>query len=305
MPEKNKNDIVKYKDFHMPAMQPFMIIADFETYTNKLNQIKPYSFGMFTHCVFDENNNELTHFTCKNCLAKFFVRLKHHVNRINEIKAKPNPYSNPNACKNNANKTICLICYKEILADKPHAYRYYCKKRGYFYGFKHSECKRRLNQLTVLCHNGPKFDFRLIITYLAKKCFDSNISCISNSMETFLTFSINNFGNTIINLRFVDSYNHLTSPLDGSVKSLLNKDTDINSIKNKFPSLFQYFGDKALKLLRKRVYPYDYMDEEWENKLKEKELLGIEYFHSSLSNAKCSIDDYNYAKEIYEIFGCK
>ena len=71
MPEKNKNDIVKYKDFHMPAMQPFMIIADFETYTNKLNQIKPYSFAMFTHCVFDENNNELTHFTCKNCLAKF------------------------------------------------------------------------------------------------------------------------------------------------------------------------------------------------------------------------------------------
>ena len=124
-------------------------------------------------------------------------------------------------------------------------------------------------------------------------------------METFLTFSINNFVNIIANLRFIDSDKHLTYPLDAIIKSLLNKDADINSIKNKFPSLFQYFGDKALKLLRKRVYPYDYMDEEWENKLKEKELLGIEYFHSSLSNAKCSIDDYNYAKEIYEIFGCK
>ena len=95
----------------------------------------------------------------------------------------------------------------------------------------------------------------------------------------------------------------MTSPLDAIIKSLLNKEADINSIKNKFPSLFQYFGDKALKLLI--VYPYDYMDEDWENKLKEKELLGIEYFHSSLSNTKCSIDDYNYAKEIYKIFGCK
>ena len=67
MPEKNKNDIVKSKDFHMQTMQTFMIIANFETYTNKLNQIKPYSFGMFTHCNLDENNNEVTYFTGKSC----------------------------------------------------------------------------------------------------------------------------------------------------------------------------------------------------------------------------------------------
>ena len=40
--KKDKNDIVKFRDYLMQAMQPFMIIADFETYTNKLNQIKPY-----------------------------------------------------------------------------------------------------------------------------------------------------------------------------------------------------------------------------------------------------------------------
>ena len=59
IPEKNKNDIVKFRDYHMQATQPFMIIADFETYTDKLNQIKPYSFAMFTHCIFNENNNKL------------------------------------------------------------------------------------------------------------------------------------------------------------------------------------------------------------------------------------------------------
>ena len=47
------------------------------------------------------------------------------------------------------------------------------------------------------------------------------------------------------------------------------------------------------------------MDENWENKSKEKKLPNIEYFHSSLSNTKFSIDDYNYAKEIYIFFGCK
>ena len=59
-------------------------------------------------------------------------------------------------------------------------------------------------------------------------------------MQTFLTFLINTFDNTTINLRFIDSYKHLSTSLDVIVKSLLNKDTDINSIKNKFPFLFHY-----------------------------------------------------------------
>ena len=91
-------------------------------------------------------------------------------------------------------------------------------------------------------------------------------------METFLIFSINNFNNTIITLRFIDSYRQLSTSLDVLVKSVLSKETDINLIKNKFLSLFQYFDDNALKLLRKGVYPYDYMDVNWRNKLKEKEL---------------------------------
>ena len=116
----------------MQTMQPFMIIADFETFSNKLNQIKPYSFGMFIHCIFDENNNQLSYFTIKNCLDKFFVHLKYHVNKINKIKARPNPYSNSNAYKNNTNEIICLICNKEILTNKPHAIDIIVKKQDIF-----------------------------------------------------------------------------------------------------------------------------------------------------------------------------
>ena len=47
------------------------------------------------------------------------------------------------------------------------------------------------------------------------------------------------------------------------------------------------------------------MNENWENKLKEKELPDIKYFNSSLSNTKCCIDDYSYEKEIYNYFKCK
>ena len=169
----------------MQTMQPFMVVADFETYTDKLNQIKPYSHAMFTHCIFNESNNKLTHYTGENCLDEFFNDLTYHVIRINKIKAKPNPYSNPDAYKCNAENTICLICNNKTLTDDPHAYPYYCKKAGSLYGFRRDECHERKLQISVLFQNSAKFDFRLIIAYLTEKCFNSNISCIAHSMETF------------------------------------------------------------------------------------------------------------------------
>ena len=129
MPEKNKNETIKFRDYHMQKIQPFMIIADFETSTNKLNQIKPY---FFTYCIFNIKNNKSTFFTGKDCLDEFVYHLVKHVNRIDKRKAKPNPYSNPNVSKSNLQNTICLICNNPILTNNPHAYQYYCKKNRIF-----------------------------------------------------------------------------------------------------------------------------------------------------------------------------
>ena len=115
MPEKNKNDTVKFRDYHMQKIQPFMIIADLQICTNKLNQIKPYSFAIFTHYIVNESNNKLTYFTGKDCLDKFFDHLIQHVNHINKTKAKPNPHTNPNVYKSNSENTICLISNNKIL----------------------------------------------------------------------------------------------------------------------------------------------------------------------------------------------
>ena len=243
-----------------------MIIADFETYTDKLNQIKTKFTCNVCPFYFSESNNKLTHYTGEDCLDDCFNDLTYYMNRINKIKAKPNPYSNPNVYKSNVENTICLICNNQILTNNHHAYRYYRKKTGYLYGFRHGECHEQKLQINVLFHNGAKFDFRLIISYLAEKCTHSNISCIAHSIQKFLTFSITNFNNSGMNLKFIDSCKHLTSSLDGLVNSLLNKDTNVQSIKSKFSLLFQNFKYDAMKLLRKGVYTYDYMDEDWENK---------------------------------------
>ena len=119
---------VKVRDYHMQAMQPIMIIAHFKTNTNKINHIKPYSFAMFTHSVFNENKDKLTNYTGKECLDKFFNDLTYHVHRKIKIKAKHNPHSNPDSYKSNVENTICLISNNQISTSNPHAYRYYCKK---------------------------------------------------------------------------------------------------------------------------------------------------------------------------------
>ena len=81
---------------------------------------------------------------------------------------------------------------------------------------------------------------------MAEKCTHSNISFNAHTMETFLSFSVTNFNITGINLRFIDSYKHLASSLDGLVNSLLNNDTNIQSTKSKSSSLLQYFKDDAI-----------------------------------------------------------
>ena len=167
-----------------------------------------------------------------------------------------------------------------------------------------------LNIKRILFHNGSKFDLRLILKHLAEKC--NNISCIAQSKETFYSLTINNFGGKNIRLKFVDSFRHLPFPLDRLVNYLSanysHKDTSeetSNKLKQNFLSMYRYFGDGFLKLLRKGVFPYEYMNYKWEKKLKKKKLPDIKYFYSSLSNTKCLTDDYEYTQYIFDYFDFK
>ena len=73
----------------------------------------------------------------------------------------------------------------------------FVKKQDIYVGLD-TECHERKLEITVLFYNDAKFDFRLIIEYLANKCYQPNINCIVHSKETFLTFSITNFNCTDI-----------------------------------------------------------------------------------------------------------
>lgn len=69
--------------------------------------------------------------------------------------------------------------------------------------------------------------------------------------------------------------------------------------------MHQFFGIDFLKLLRKGVFSYEYMDEKWKSKLKDKQLPNIKYFDSTLNNEKCNQNDYDYVQYIFNSFKCR
>ena len=53
------------------------------------------------------------------------------------------------------------------------------------------------------------------------------------------------------------------------------------------------------------MYPYEYMDDDWKDKLKENKLPDIKYFHCTLNNENCRQDEYDYTLHTIKKFKCK
>ena len=78
----------------------------------------------------------------------------------------------------------------------------------------------------------------------------------------------------------------------------------INGLIEKFPSIYQFCDEdlnKFVLLLRKGVYPYEYMDS-WE-RFHETSLAPRKAFYSELILEHISDKDYNYAQKVWEVFG--
>ena len=60
---------------------------------------------------------------------------------------------------------------------------------------------------------------------------------------------------------------------------------------------------KFILLLRKGVYPYEYMDSF--ERLKETKLPGYKHFHSELDQTNISKSDYEHAQKVWITFNCK
>ena len=112
-------------------------------------------------------------------------------------------------------------------------------------------------------------------------------------------------------LKFIDSYRFMQDSLSSLVDNLSevnNKNLEIShdTVMKKFHNTYQLCDndfDKFNLLLRKGVYPYEYMDK-WE-KFNEDKLPDKESFYSELNKEHITNEDYAHAQKVWDTFNIK
>ena len=171
--------------------------------------------------------------------------------------------------------------FKDSVRDHDHM-------TGKYRGAAYNECnfKLKLNRKTapisVIFHNWEGYDGHLPMQAMAR--VQGEIKCIWTNTEKYVSFSLGN-------LRFIDSVNFLLSSLDKLVKGI-----------DEFPIMQSKVAEenKWRLLLKKGIYPYEYMDSF--ERFAETKLPDKEKFYSSLSGKGITDEEYAHAQEVWETF---
>jgi len=173
----------------------------------------------------------------------------------------------------------CLFCAEPLLVvNFKDSVRDHDHMTGKYRGAAHNECnfKLKLNAKTVsipvVFHNLKGYDGHLLMQAMAR--VQGEIRCIPTNTEKYMSF-------TLGNLRFIDSVNFMQSSLDKLVKG-----------SEEFPIMEIMVAEenKRKLLLKKGIYPYEYMDSF--ERFNETQLPEKEKFYSSLSGKGITDEEY-------------
>ena len=185
----------------------------------------------------------------------------------------------------------CHICKKPLGKDKVRDHDHIT---GKFIGAAHSVCnlnRKESSKIPAYCHNFSGYDSHLVMKGLAQYNKPGRLSAIPLNCEKFKIITLNH-------LVLSDSMSFLGASLSALVDTL-------KVSKNNFDLLRDWLDndeDKLQALLRKGVYPYEYMTDI--EKVREKALPPIEAFTSKLGG-EISQEDYAHAQKVWKLFNCK
>ena len=324
----DEGTILKFKNYQMSERVPFMIYADTESltkkiqsceaapeksYTKKYQKHELITFSYYIKC-FDDMVYEpvMRSYTGPDASKIFVEMLEKDIKIIANIPKKNMIFGKED--EERFNREIkCWICKGEFNDDKDIKVRDHCHFTGRYRGAAHNSCnlKYRIPEFTpVAFHKLAGYDSHLFIKEFGFS--KGNIDCIPNNEEKYISFTkriqvgsyTNSKGETkplYHKIRFIDSYKFMADSLD----SLVN-----NLPKDAFYSFKREYKGKNLEhLTRKGVYPYDYMDTT--EMLKETEVPPKEVFYSKLiikhriKHEGISDEDYTHAQRVWETFEMK
>ena len=330
MPNKDNNittfisNFLNFHNFHKQQPVPFVIYADFEAITEKISGCQPNNnkshteayqkhtdcgYGYKLVCCYDDKSSKPTKtYRGEKAVYKFMEAMLDEVKYCKKIVKKE--FNKPlRITKEDEEKfqkaEECHICDKKY-TDKDIRVRDHCHITGKYRGSSHQECnlKLRVNpeevKILVIFHNLRGYDSHFIMQEIGaivkkhaytnkkgEKC-QMNINAIPNNMEKYMAFMLGN------HLTFIDSFQFMSSGLEKLVSNLPRK-------------LFKYTsqvfeGDEFDLMVKKGVYPYDYMDSF--EKFKE-QLPSKEDFYSILNDKNIEDKDYQHAQNVWNTFNLK
>ena len=323
MPDKN-NNILKYNNFHKQQPVPFVIYADFEAITEKISGCQPNNnksyteayqkhtdcgFGYKVVCCYDDKYSQpLKIYRGEKAVYTFLEYMLDEVKYCKKVIKKEfnKPLKMTKEDEKEFNKAeechICNIKYN----DDDIKVRDHCHITGKYRGSAHQECNLKLKvnpeevKIPVIFHNLRGYDSHFIMQEIGaivkdyeytnkkgEKC-QMNINAIPNNMEKYMAFMLGN------HLTFIDSFQFMSSSLEKLVNNLPRESLKYTS---------KRFKDNKFDLMvRKGVYPYDYMDSF--KKFKE-QLPSKEDFYSILNDEHISDEDYQHAQNVWKKFNLK
>ena len=279
MPTKNKNNIIKYNHGEKSMKLPFVIYADLEcllekmstcinspneSTTTKINKHTPLGYSIFTHCSFDESKNKLNYYRGKDCMKNFSKVLREHASKIIDYeKKKMIPLTIEEKIYHNKQK-ICYIYKKEFSNNEKKNYkvRDHCHYTGKYRGAAHNICDLRykVSKEIPIVFHNGSIYDYHFIIKELVKECEGSFECLGENSEKYITFSVPICTNSFCN-------------------------NDLN---------------KFILLLRKGVYPYEYMDN-WE-RFNETSLPSKESFYSNLNMENIEVIDFRHFSNVFNKF---
>ena len=322
MPEAGSKIYFKNHKKMLPA--PFVIYADFESITEKIDGCLPSddksytstyqshkacSYGYKLVCRYDNSYSKPVEiYRGEDCIEKFIMKMlsevKDCIKIVIEHFQKPLVMTDKNET-HFQNSTICHICERKFNEekdkDKPskQKVRDHCHITGKYRGAAHSNCNLKWSisaenlKIPVIFHNLKGYDCHFImqnIGHLIRQDFNINVDVIASNFEKYIGFRLGNY------LTFIDSFSFMSQSLDRLSSNL--SDNAFFYSKKAFPN-----DDQFRLIKRKGVYPYDYMDSF--QRFSEKSLPAREDFYSILNDTNISESDYEHAKQVWSEFQIK
>ena len=315
MPEEGKNKL-SFRSWHKQQPAPYIIYADFEALTTKIEgpQLKPaksntHKTQLHQACGYgyivvryDGHTEPPVVYRGEDAAERFLRSLQQEEENINKILKNPKPMiMTPGDKLKHDGATQCHVCKRPLIDlqwdDKKKIYkkdsvRDHCHITGKYRGAAHKACNLKLRiepgktPIPVVFHNLCGYDSHLIMQAISK--VEGQMKCIPNNMEKYISFSLNQ-------LRFIDSAQFLLTSLNRLVAS--NKPEAFH-----ITTKYETDPQKRKLLLRKGVYPYEYMSS-W-NRFDEG-LPPRETFYSKLTDDNITEEDYQHAQKVWKIFKCQ